>query len=77
IALVSGLSAPVLTFVIYLALPILLNLFLTSLVIRWIYRQEFRLARKSFTQLIDLEATLKESRVSDLVLAKQTTATLH
>ncbi|MEM3427681.1 MAG: SLC13 family permease, partial [Nitrososphaerales archaeon] len=31
IALVSGLSAPVLTFVLYLALPTLANLFLTSL----------------------------------------------
>ncbi|MEM1994733.1 MAG: SLC13 family permease [Nitrososphaerales archaeon] len=76
IALVSGLSAPVLTFVLYLALPTLANLFLTSLVIRWVYRREFRLARKSFTQLIDLEVTLKETRVSDPLLAKQTAATL-
>ncbi|MEM3733564.1 MAG: SLC13 family permease, partial [Nitrososphaerales archaeon] len=76
IALVSGLSAPVLTFVLYLALPTLANLFLTSLVIRWVYRREFRLARKSFTQLIDLEVTLKETRVSDPLLAKQTAATI-
>jgi Na+/H+ antiporter NhaD/arsenite permease-like protein len=71
IALASGMPAPVITFVQYLALPTFANLFLTSLIVMWVYRGELRLARRNFTQLIDLEASLKESRVTDQALAKQ------
>ena len=38
----------------------------------WFFRGEFRSARKNFTQPVYLEASLKESRVTDQKLAKQT-----
>jgi len=76
IALTSGMPAPVITFVHYLLLPTIANLLLTSLIIILFYRAELRSARKNFTQLIDLEASLKESRITDQRLAKQTTTLL-
>jgi len=72
IALASGMPAPVITFVYYLLLPTLANLLLTSLIVIWFFRGEFRSARRNFTQPIYLEASLKESRVTDQKLAKQT-----
>lgn len=76
IALTSGMPAPLITFVHYLLLPTLLNLFLTSLIVIYFYREELKSARRNFTQLIYLEASLKESRVTDRTLAKQATTLL-
>jgi len=72
IALASGMPAPVITFAHYLLLPTLANLLLTSFIMMWFFRGEFRSARKNFTQPVYLEASLKESRVTDQKLAKQT-----
>ncbi|MGQ9781321.1 MAG: SLC13 family permease [Nitrososphaeria archaeon] len=58
IALVSGVPASVITFVLYLILPTLVNLSLTYLILKRIYRREFLKAREKFTELISFEASL-------------------
>jgi len=76
IALESGMPAPVITFLVYLAAPTMVNLFLTYLILRSVYRKEFLRAHQGFTQLIDLESSLKESRITDHDLGRRTIAIL-
>ena len=76
IALVSGVPAPVITFTLYLAAPAIVNLLITYLILRHIYRNEFLKAREGFIQLVDFEAALKDSRITDRNLAKETIAIL-
>lgn len=76
IALVSGVPAPLITFVLYLAAPTIVNLFITCLILRGIYRNELLKAREGFIQLTESEATLKESKITDRSLARQTVTML-
>jgi len=72
IALVSGVPAPVITFVLYLILPTLVNMFLTYLILKRIYQREFLKAREKFTELISFEASIKDSGIEDRSFARKT-----
>ena len=72
IALVSGIPAPVITFILYLILPTIVNLFVTYLLLRRIYRSEFLKAREKFTELIRFEASMKDSGIEDSGFARKT-----
>jgi len=76
IAIASGMPTPLITFISYLAVPTMVNLFLTYLILRLIYRNEFLKARKNFIELIEFEASLEESKAVDRNLARCTTITL-
>jgi Na+/H+ antiporter NhaD/arsenite permease-like protein len=72
VALVSGMPAPVITFLIYLTVPTIINLIITYFILKYLFRSEFRKANESFIDLVDFEASTKDSKITDNNLAKQT-----
>ncbi|MBI2649068.1 MAG: hypothetical protein HYW93_05395 [Thaumarchaeota archaeon] len=70
VALVSGMSAPVVKFAYFLALPTVINLGITFLLFRFLYRKEFTTARSGFVELTALEAGIKEKPASDRRLGR-------
>lgn len=72
VALVSGVPAPVVTFVSYLAIPTLVNLAITCLILKYSFKSEFSKARKNFDELIAFEAGLRNTLIKDRKLASLT-----
>jgi len=72
IALISNVPAPLITLAYYLAIPALINLFLTYLILKLWYKKELAKARPHFPEIIRSEIALRKNLIKDNKLARLT-----